>query len=63
MMKGYYNNESATNDIIRMHRDGKKWIHTGDLGYVDKDGIIYIEGRLKRMIIRYDGFKIFLPFV
>ena len=62
MMLGYYNNEEATNDMIRTHEDGKKWIHTGDLGYMNEDGMLYIDGRMKRMIIRNDGFKVF-PFI
>ena len=62
MMLGYYNNEKATNEMIKEHKDGKKWIHTGDLGYMTEDGMLYIDGRIKRMIIRNDGFKVF-PFV
>ena len=63
IMMGYYSNDAATREIIRIHNDGTKWVHTGDFGYVDKDGLIYIEGRLKRMIVRYDGFKVFPPFI
>ena len=61
-MLGYYKNEEATNDIIKVHDDGLKWIHTGDLGYMTEDGMLYIDGRIKRMIIRNDGFKVF-PFI
>ena len=61
-MIGYYNNEEATNRMVRVHEDGRKWIHTGDLGYMTEDGMLYIDGRIKRMIIRNDGFKVF-PFV
>ena len=43
IMLGYCQNETATNEIIRTHRDGLKWIHTGDLGYITEDGSIYIE--------------------
>ena len=35
-MIGYYKNEKATKDIIRVHKDGKEWLHTGDLGMVDE---------------------------
>ncbi len=59
MMLGYYNNQEETDNIIRTHADGLKWVHTGDLGFMDKDGFVYIRGRIKRMIIRYDGFKVF----
>lgn len=59
MMLGYYNNEEATQTVLKKHEDGKIWIHTGDLGKIDEDGFLWISGRLKNMIIRSDGFKIF----
>lgn len=58
-MIGYFENPKATEDMIKIHDDGKKWIHTGDLGYMTEDGMLYIDGRIKRMIIRNDGFKVF----
>jgi long-chain acyl-CoA synthetase len=60
-MLGYYNNQKATDMILKMHRDGKLWIHTQDLGYMNDNGFVYVKGRIKRMIIRHDGFKVF-PF-
>ena len=63
IMLGYYDKKDETDKIIRKHSDGRLWIHSGDLGYIDEDGCIFIEGRLKRMIIRYDGYKVFLPFI
>ena len=59
MMTGYYNNEQLTESIIKRHSDNQKWIHTGDLGYITENGVLYVEGRLKRMIVRFDGFKIY----
>lgn len=58
-MLGYYNNVEATNDIVRIHSDGKKWVHSGDIGYMNENGSLFIIDRIKRMIIRHDGFKIF----
>ena len=59
MMKGYFNNPSETAYVMRQHEDGQTWIHSGDLGYIDEDGFLFIKGRLKRMITRFDGHKIF----
>lgn len=58
VMKGYINNKDATNEVLRLHDDGKYWMHSGDLGYMDEDGLLYLKGRLKRIIIRHDGIKV-----
>ncbi len=52
VMAGYWNNEKATEETIR---DG--WLHTGDLGYLDKDGYLYVLGRTKSLLIGSDGEK------
>lgn len=58
MMLGYYQNDSETNKVMRRHPDGKIWIHTGDIGYMTEDGVIYIVDRIKRMVIRPDGHNV-----
>ena len=55
VMLGYYKNEQATNEAI--DKDG--WLHTGDLGVIDKDGNIYIRGRSKNMLLGPSGQNIF----
>jgi long-chain acyl-CoA synthetase len=52
VMKGYWKNQVATNETIR---DG--WLYTGDLGYMDKDGFLYVLGRFKSLLIADDGEK------
>jgi len=52
VMAGYYKNEKSTAETII---DG--WLHTGDLGYMDKDGFLYVVGRFKSLLISSDGEK------
>ena len=55
VMLGYYKNDKATKEII----DDKGWMHTGDLGIMDKEGNIFIKGRSKSMILGPSGKNIF----
>jgi long-chain acyl-CoA synthetase len=55
VMLGYYKNEKATKEMI----DSDGWMHTGDLGLIDKDGNIYIKGRSKTMLLGPSGKNIF----
>lgn len=59
MMKGYDNRPDETANIMRTHSDGNVWIHSGDIGYMDEDGFLFVKGRVKRMITRFDGHKVF----
>ncbi len=59
MMLGYYGMEEETKKVIRTHSDGTVWVHTGDIGRIDEDGFLFFANRIKRIIIRHDGFKVF----
>ncbi len=54
VMLGYYNNPEATHAALE---DG--WLHTGDLGYFDEDGFLYVRGRKKAVIVTPGGKKVY----
>lgn len=51
LMIGYYSNQEATDAIIKYHPDGIRWMHTGDLGYITEDGVVFITGRIKKILM------------
>jgi long-chain acyl-CoA synthetase len=51
LMLGYYGQPDATDEVIKVRDDGKRWFCSGDLGYVTEDGIVYVTGRIKRIIM------------
>lgn len=55
VMKGYHNQPELTKEVI----DEDGWFHTGDIAKIDKDGHIYITGRIKNMIVLSGGKKVF----
>lgn len=55
VFKGYFNNDEATREALE--DDG--WFHTGDMGYIDKTGSIFVTGRVKSMIVLTNGKKAF----
>ena len=58
VMRGYLDDEEATREALRLHGDGRTWLHTGDLGRRDADGFFYFTVRLKRMI-KSSGFNVY----
>lgn len=62
VMQGYINDEEETNNTLKKHSDGKVWLHTGDVGYMDKDGFVYFKSRLKRIIVS-SGYNIYPSYI
>ena len=56
-MLGYLNAPEETNKMLILHSDGNVWLHTGDIGKIDEDGVVFVDGRIRRMIIQYCGLK------
>jgi len=59
LMIGYYEDKEATNEAIEVDEHGNRWFHSGDVGYIDKDGFIYITGRIKNVIVTQNGKNIY----
>lgn len=58
VMLEYINSPEETADTLRKHADGRVWVHTGDLGFMDEDGFVYFRQRIKRMIIT-SGYNVY----
>ena len=58
-MLGYFGDTALTRSVLKKHRDGNIWLHSGDLGFMDEDGHLFIQGRTKRMIMLFSGDKIY----
>ncbi len=58
VMLGYLDDPDATRQALRIHADGRTWLHTGDLGKMDADGFFYFTVRLKR-VIKSSGFNVY----
>lgn len=56
VMMGYYQKPEETDSIISVDENGVRWIHTGDLGHMSEDGLLFIEGRIRRIYVTsYEG--------
>jgi long-chain acyl-CoA synthetase len=56
-MEQYWNNPVETAETFRLHKDGARWLHTGDLAYIDEDGYIFLVDRKKDMV-KTSGFQV-----
>lgn len=59
LMLGYYEDQKATDEVIETDEEGNRWFHSGDVGYLDKDGFLYITGRIKNVIVTQNGKNIY----
>ncbi len=58
VMLEYLGHPDETAEVLRLHADGRRWLHTGDLGYMDADGFVYFRQRLKRVIVT-NGYNVY----
>ena len=58
VMLGYVDNPEETAHTLRRHNEGRVFLHTGDLGYMDADGFVYFRQRIKRMIVT-SGYNVY----
>ena len=58
VMLGYLDNPEETKNTLRKMADGRTWLYTGDLGYMDEEGYVFFKQRIKRMIIT-NGYNVY----
>lgn len=59
LMIGYYEDQKATDEVIEVDEEGNRWFHSGDVGYLDEEGFLYITGRIKNVIVTQNGKNIY----
>ena len=62
VMKRYLDDPEETKKVLKRHSDGKIWLHTGDVGCMNKEGLVFFKSRLKRIIIS-SGYNIYPQYV
>ena len=62
VMMGYLNNLEETIQTLQIHKDGRTWLHTGDIGSMDKEGFVYFKQRVKRIIIS-NGYNLYPSYI
>lgn len=62
VMKRYLDDIEETNKVLKLHSDGKVWLHTGDIGCMNEEGLIFFKSRLKRMIVS-SGYNIYPQYI
>jgi len=62
LMLGYLNNEKETNEMLQKHDDGHIWLHTGDMGCIDEDGVVFYKLRIKRMLVS-SGYNVYPKYI
>ena len=62
VMLRYLNDSKATKQTLKRHDDGNIWLHTGDVGYMNEEGLVFFESRLKRMIVS-SGYNIYPQYI
>ena len=62
VMMGYLNTPRETMQVLREHDDGMLWLHTGDIGCMDKDGFFFFKTRLKRLIVT-NGYNVYPSYI
>jgi len=56
--QGYLDDEEATSRLLKVHSDGKVWMHSGDIGYLDENNFLFFCERIKRIFVSFDGTKV-----
>lgn len=62
VMMGYLDNLEETIQTLQIHKDGRTWLHTGDIGSMDKEGFVYFKQRVKRIIIS-NGYNLYPSYI